>query len=257
MHSRLFTALILIEPVMSPMSHASHLGKFLIAQALKRRDFWDSRSEARDYFLRDPGYRKWHPKVLEDWIRYGLREVDDYTSPYSRTHRGKGVTLTTPTIQEAVSYVRPHFYLPTNQGGLSYDNLPVPGVEFSECFNSRPEVALLAHFQPYIRPSVLYVVGGKSPYASRSIRESRLANTGTGYGGSGGVKAGKVREVCFEKSGHLVPFEMPVEVAQKAVDWLVEVYAQWKTGEEFWKGLSQEDSVGLPQGWLEKSIAKL
>ncbi len=45
--------------------------------------------------------------------------------------------------------------------------------------------------------------------------------TGTGIGGSGGVKAGKVACKVFEKTGHLLTFEKVNECASVTAQWLV------------------------------------
>ncbi|CDO75137.1 hypothetical protein BN946_scf184772.g4 [Trametes cinnabarina] len=67
----------------------------------RRRDTWNSREEAHKYFQKRLPWVMWHPRVLELYVRYGLREV-----------QGQGkVTLCCTKDQERATYLHaePHF----------------------------------------------------------------------------------------------------------------------------------------------------
>ena len=55
----------------------------------------------------------------------------------------------------------------------------------------------------------------------------KLANTGTGTGGSGGVKKGRVAEVTFKGVGHLLPMEIVGETAEASGDWITREVNRW------------------------------
>ena len=50
---------------------------------------------------------------------------------------------------------------------------------------------------PFLRPSVLYVAGAKSPFAQRTLLQARLSMTGTGGGESCGREKSKVKEAVL------------------------------------------------------------
>jgi hypothetical protein len=77
-----------------------------------------------------------------------------------------------------------------------------------ECIVATPQItaAFLSEI-PRIRCPVLYVFGGKGSYVYESMRSDLMARTGTGLGGSGGSKIGRVENKVLEESGHVIPFE--------------------------------------------------
>ncbi|RMX08481.1 alpha/beta hydrolase [Corticibacter populi] len=42
----------------------------------KRRNWWPSREDALAHFQRKPNFARWHPEVLQDYIRHGLADAD-------------------------------------------------------------------------------------------------------------------------------------------------------------------------------------
>lgn len=64
----------------------------LLAAAEKRRDTWPSRKEAKEGMLKKAFFRSWDPKILDIYLKYGLRDVPE------------GVTLSTPKMQERATF---------------------------------------------------------------------------------------------------------------------------------------------------------
>ncbi|KAK9859641.1 hypothetical protein MYU51_013817 [Penicillium brevicompactum] len=215
MHPRLFTSLVLIEPVIVPDTF-SGLGPKLSLLSLKRQDTWPSRSAAIESAQKS--HRRWDPRVFERWIQYGYRELPTSTYPQIRSDTGLDtnletvpVTLATSKYLEVMEYVRPNFegHKPPGKEehifGHAHDLLTHPDVigpvdKTSPFYKSEAVIAwkLLDH----IRPSVLYVIGDRSPIQTDIIRAELVCRTGVGAGGSGGAKSSQVKESVIERSGH-------------------------------------------------------
>ncbi|KAI0651181.1 alpha/beta-hydrolase [Trametes meyenii] len=73
--------------------------------ALRRRDTWDSREDAKRYFEERFPWDSWNSQVLELYVHHGLRELESPTTCLS------GVTLCCPKEQEgpAYAYLAGHF----------------------------------------------------------------------------------------------------------------------------------------------------
>ena len=63
------------------------------------------------------------------------------------------------------------------------------------------------------------------------LKGKKMDTTGIGKGGSGGVKAGKVKGVDFERGSHLITFEEPDKCAKTSFVWLIEWYRGWEHDE--------------------------
>ena len=87
MHPRLFTSLILIDPVIQRLPSAK--GNMGPAKAsTNRRDRWPSRVAAEASFKRSKFYQSWDPRVLDLWVKHGLRELPTYIHPYATAASG-------------------------------------------------------------------------------------------------------------------------------------------------------------------------
>lgn len=86
----LFAGIVLVDPVVVPLQAGTRLNP-MAGAALSRRDAWSSRDEARAAFLKKDFFRAWDTRILEIYVRFGLREMV-----------GGGVTLTTRKMDEAV-----------------------------------------------------------------------------------------------------------------------------------------------------------
>ncbi|KAJ4315958.1 hypothetical protein N0V84_008092 [Fusarium piperis] len=221
-HPRLMTSLVLLDPVISRFTGTpSSAGP--AAASLNRRDVWPSREEAAKSFSQSPFYRTWDRRVLQRWLEHGLRNVSGTNA----------VTLTTTKHQEVFTYVRPSWDAYDAEGrevirpDLAVDLDPSLNENWPTYPVYRPEGPRTLASLPALRPSVLYLFGGRSEISSVELREEKLALTGTGVGGSGGVKAGRVSSVVSEESGHLVPLEAPGLCARVAAEWMTTDLTRW------------------------------
>ncbi|KAJ5184026.1 Abhydrolase domain-containing protein mpaH [Penicillium capsulatum] len=265
MHPRLLHTLILLDPVVQP--HTTQLDPLekrrMIAKTTQlsthRRDRWPSRKAAADGFKRSPFYQAWDPRVLDRWVRYGLRDLPTAIHPLDGAvpdPSNPPVTLRTPLHQEVFTFSRPNYhYIPGS--GAPVNRLTHPDLDADHPDSHpfyRPEPAQIFAQLPHLRPSVLYIFAGKSDMCLPAMRAAKLATTGTGLGGSGGVAAGRVREVFLEESGHLLAQEATNECADAAVSWLVPELRRWRDEEESfrtaWGKKSKIEKMTIDAEWL-------
>lgn len=252
LHPRLLSSLVLLDPVISRFaSTPGVLSSGPAAMSIYRRDVWPSRAEAAASFKKSPFYQSWDPRALNLWLEYGLRR---------KNVEGAGedgeVTLTTTKHQEVFTYLRPSWPAYDAQGKTLLHRDLVP--DLNDSFGGsnltypiyRPETVNTLVRLPNLRPGVLYVFGGKSDLSSPELRREKLELTGTGVGGSGGAKLGRVKEVLAEENGHLVPLEAPQLCAHAAADWLRTALDSWlKQEKEFeeWTRTPAADKVTIPE----------
>lgn len=300
MHPRLFTTLILIDPVIQRLP--SRIGNYAPAKAsANRRDRWPSRKAAEAAFRRSKFYQTWDPRVLELWIKYGLRDLPTYLYPFATAASNtpptitadpstatvppeptteKEVTLATTKHQEVLQFMR------LNTPTTEYPNpatepnpITHPDVNLALGLDSpiyRPEPLGTFLKLPLLRPSVFYIFGEESALSAPLLKADKLATTGTGVGGSGGVKKGRVSEVTFPAVGHLIPMEDVDRTADACASWLVPEVARWRAiednerkewatlplekrnqmTEEFVQAINGVDIPGMPQQKSKKD-AKL
>lgn len=245
LHPRLLTTLVLMDPVFNSGFNNGPLSLSSI-----RRDRWPSRESAVASFRRSPFYAGWDERVLAAWVQFGLQDVPG--SPPE-------VTLSTSKHQESFTFMRPLLQgVDTTTGRRVFrrDRLPDVTDDYllqvkQDANNSsiprqlyRPEVpntnARLAH----LRPGVCFVFGGLSALSTPKNRAEKMEFTGRAVGGSGGVPAGRVREVVLPKTGHLVAMEEPQECARATADWIAQEL-------DFWR----EEEAELAS-WWQKPVAK-
>ncbi|KAI1609561.1 Alpha/beta hydrolase family-domain-containing protein [Exophiala viscosa] len=204
-HPGLLQALILIDPVIQTENPSKAFAK----ASTYRRDLWPSRTAAAQSFASSRFYQAWDRRVLERWVKYGLRDLPTELYPERGDGQEPPVTLTTTKAQEVFSYLRPKYY--GSSGIASEDDRDVYGdmhpddVEKEYPFY-RPEPAEIFRRLPELKPPVLYIFGKSSELATPTLRRKKMETTGIGVGGSGGERAGRVKEVVLE-CGHLVPME--------------------------------------------------
>ena len=253
-HPRLFSSLILIEPVIVKSFMAGKGPSFAKAAMLKK-DAWKSRSEADSFFKK--ALKGWDSRCLDLWLKYGLRDIDPQANP-----TGTAVVLATTKDTELAQSLRPNFIdnkHSSKDGSKQLDYLQDPtfftdvtGQSETHPFY-RYEPILMWRLLPYVRPSVLWIYGGKSLIATPEQRTEKIQRTGTGVGGSGGHKNGRVKEVVIPDGGHFVPFEDVAGVAEPASEWLKQEVARWKEEEERikkgWLELTPQERSSLPDEW--------
>jgi pimeloyl-ACP methyl ester carboxylesterase len=272
MHPRLLETLVLIDPVMSRTP--SRTGNWGVAAAsFVRRDRWPSRKVAEESFKRSKFYQAWDPRVLDRWIKYGLRDLptmlypDAQPSPaatgstvtpdptevpnVSADYNEKEVTLTTTKHQEVFSFMRT--FHPAGPGDppdkVLHPELPMfEGMESPAPFY-RPEPIITFHMLPFLRPTVLYVFGEFSDLSTPEARNDKMTITGTGVGGSGGAKAGKVVEVLIKDTGHLIAMEKVEETATLTADWVGKRTTEWRQNEaalqKYWDNVPDKEKYTL------------
>jgi pimeloyl-ACP methyl ester carboxylesterase len=249
-HPRLLSTLILYEPVVMT-SGARNGGLNPALMSTMRRDLWDSRAKAESYFRK--AFPTWDPRVVELFLKYGLRATP--TALYDDTQKipASAVTLTTSKHQEAWNYTQCNFE--PEEAGL--DRLLLPDWDKDldvPMMYTRVECSITMRNLPYLRPSVLYVFGAKSLFSPPTAQEEKMSLTGSGVGGSGGEAEGKVQRVVFPDSGHLLVFENVQESARASADWIEQWFRQWLVDERFYKGYeskkSDKDMLRVSKAWV-------
>ena len=257
-----------------PRSPMISTAKVNIAQlSAFRRDYWPSREDAIAFFKKSKFYQAWDRRVLDRWLESCLRETPTtlYPERSNKASAAKGITLLTPKHQEVFTFVR---YIPDDvdaTGKASIDGSRPSDLEAESEYTHpfyRPEPPSTFKKLLFLRPSVLYIFGGKSDLSTPELRKQKMALTGNGVGGSGGVQSGLVKEAVFHEVGHLIPMEAVDECASAAVKWLKPEIDRWVKEEEIFNKdwsqkskrekqiLSEEQKQRLggdPRAWRVKS----
>lgn len=250
---RLFTSLILIDPVIQkssaefvpddPKPNVSILSTF-------RRDVWPSREEAAKSFSKSPFYQRWDKRVFDRWVQYGLRDMPTSLHPDPQpADKPPQVTLATTIANEVHTFLRPNYEGYGWRTGKPPDRSTHPDLDPSQPYTYpfyRSEGPRTLARMPELRPSVLFIFGGQSDTSSPASNKTKLESTGIGIGGSGGQAAGRVKGVTFEDIGHLIAMEASERTAEACADWLdgnAGELGRWRRGEEQWKA-----------AWLKKSL---
>ncbi|CZS89889.1 related to host-specific AK-toxin Akt2 [Rhynchosporium agropyri] len=217
-HPRLFSTLILLDPVIEVES-VGLTGPGPAQASTFRRDLWPSRAEAEAAFRKQKFYQSWDPRVLDRWCKFGIRETPTALYP---DEKGK-VTLVTTKHQECFTFARPSWEAMSEDGKeiLRRDLVPDLQIDSLENFPFyRPEAPSTLLRLGELRPSTLYIFGGQSPMSQPEARARKIGVTGTGVGGSGGAKEGRVEEIVLEGIGHLVAMEASDKCADSSAAWI-------------------------------------
>ncbi|EXJ85030.1 hypothetical protein A1O3_05705 [Capronia epimyces CBS 606.96] len=256
-HPRLLTTLILIDPVIQLYSSIQpEVGPNPARLSTFRRDVWPSREEAARSFKSSKFYQAWDPRVLDRWVQYGLRDLPTLLHPGEPNQEGPPkVTLTTPLHQEVFTFLRPNFE------GYGHNGKPVNRKTHADLNPSIPltypfyrSEAPQAFFRlEELRPSVLYVFGGKSDVGTPENCKAKMEHTGIGVGGSGGAPAGRVKSVLFEDVGHFIAMEAVDRTAEHASAWLASELKIWKEDEDehnrTWHAKSLVEKQTVDETW--------
>lgn len=243
MHPRLFSGLVMIDPVMSRRIRYGPLYGFSTMRAsTSRRDLWPSRADAERSVRRNKFYATWDPRAVDCLIRYGYRDCPTLLYPDAEGAGAGAVTLTTTKHQECLTY-----YRPTHQGPRD----PATGkrtMDRSLVADATDDVENFPHFPFYqpanpvtasrlgeLRPGVLWIAGETSNVCPPETQREKMELTGYGYGGSGGAKAGRVKEFVVQGTGHLVAMEKPGVVADRAAEFIKEEVDRWRREEEVYR----------------------
>lgn len=269
MHPRLITSLILLDPVISrvkapPPGSPLHIeGGFVPPATIAsthRRDIWPSREAAAESFKKNKFYQAWDPRVLNLFIKHGLRELPTavHRLENSSTEIPKGekaVTLTTTRHQEVFTFNRPNFNGDPKLG-IPFNRRTHPDLEYVSTGSYpfyRPEVHKTFTLLPHLRPSAMYIFGEESEMSGPKEREEKLKATGTGIGGSGGYPEGRVKPVVLKGVGHLVPMEAVGQTASLSAEWIGAEIKRWRSDEEEFKkeraGKSRIERMTIDDEW--------
>jgi pimeloyl-ACP methyl ester carboxylesterase len=253
LHPRLLHSLVLVDPIIQ-LDLKVH--KTLAKLSTSRRDIWPSRKAAAESFRNSKFYKAWDPRVLEKWLQFGLRDLPTEQYPEAPDGLNEGddgppVTLSTTVAQEVYFYVRASY---RDERLLQDDDLlqEIHPEDRDASQLSRPESQKLFRLLPEVKPSVLYVFGGKSDASPPESRLAKIETTGTGVGGSGGAEVGKVKEVVLD-CGHLVGMERPAECAEATACFIEAELGRWEAQErardEALEGLGRRERVGINERW--------
>jgi hypothetical protein len=109
---------------------------------------------------------------------------------------------------------------------------------------------------PHLRPNVLFIFGGLSDVATPQMQKLLMENTGSGIGGSGGIKEGAISKHVFENLGHLMPMEDPEGCSNVASAWLGKELKAWAEEEarfkEEWIHTPAIEKMMVSEEWKEK-----
>ena len=249
-HPRLFCSLALIEPVL--FADWTPYGPNPALPTSYRPDLWPSRDKAEVSFRKNPFFKTWDARVLDNYLNYNLRETPTATYPIPGM-----VTLTTTKHQEAWAYVRSNF-TPQLAEHDPLQQLLSPDVDPKDTGKyvfTRAEDILAAKGLPHLRPSLLYIFGSQSPLNSPAGQDEKMAVTGTGLGGSGGAKAGRVEKAVVEGSAHMTPMDKTKECAVLLGCWFIKEMERFKAEELFFQnynsGKSERDKLVVSKQWLD------
>ena len=253
MHPRLLSTLILLDPVVQDTEAPEAVGDPAY-QSTFRRDVWPSRGEAEAAFRKQNFYQSWDPRVFDRWCKFGIRETPTSLHP----NECGSVTLSTTKHQECFTFIRPSWPGLSADGSKVIDREKVPDIDTAgsrEFLFYRPEPTATFKKLGEVRPSVLYIFGGESEMSSPRLRQLKMNVTGTGIGGSGGVKEGRVKEVVLNGIGHLVAMEASVQCADTAAPWLSQELEKFRAARrEYleWTKKTFVEKTTLSQEWQKR-----
>lgn len=271
MHPRLLETLILIDPVIQRKCSKSSNGDLAVASA-RRRDIWPSRQEAAEAFKKNKFYQTWDPRVLDRWIKHGLRDVPTAIFPPTLTPTNDtpetSVTLTTTKHQEVMTFLRPNFdpladpnteteFIATGSSNRNKYSHPDFALDTAlpELNFYRAESVITFQLLPFLRPSALYIFGETSDLSAPEFRADKMNATGVGIGGSGGAAEDRVAEVTLDGVGHLIPMEAVGKTADHVAGWLSKELSSWREKNEAerrqWDALPDEKKRVLSPTYLK------
>ncbi len=269
LHPRLLSSLVLLDPVLSKFERRGQAyGLGPMKNSAFRRDLWPSRIEAAASFARNKFYSTWDPRVLALWNRYGLRGTP---TPLYSSATPDSVTLTTTKHQECFTYYRPQaqVYSPTTGQRVRSSTPPteLAQIDKSKLVDADPSIiasdtSKFAFYRPEgnscmdrlpnLRPGAMWIFGETSDVNPPDVRQEKMDLTGTGTGGSGGAKTGRVQSVTIEKLGHLVPMEATTRCAEIAADFLAKDLDVWREEERLfraWAARPDREKQVLDEDW--------
>ncbi|KAI0839844.1 putative toxin biosynthesis protein [Hypoxylon sp. FL0890] len=265
LHPRLLTTLVLLDPTITTFSFQRNgPGKSAARASAFRRETWRTAEAAAESFNKSPFYRTWDPRVLAAWTQHAVRPTPTALFPSTSPDAHK-TTLRTTKHQEVFTFFRPLWpYVDPVTRTVDRDGAPDFDPEMQDSISAtnpetmfpfyRSEGPSILKALPEVRPSVLWVFGGESELGTPDSRKLKTETCGSGGGGSGGIKAGRVGQVVMEGRGHLFPMEVPDECARHAAIWIGKEMRRWREKEreyEEWVKLPVREKTTLSEKFLD------
>jgi pimeloyl-ACP methyl ester carboxylesterase len=254
LHPNLFHSLILIEPaIWKGLAPPATLANARVMS--RRKEYWPTRAEAEKGITQNPFFKHWHPRVISLLIENSFAKPEQLPIPTPKEKDEKAtdpVVSTTPRTMEVALSLRPNYSADSTAQDLKRDRVSAPDVDPDARMNFpfyRGEPIAMLKALPKLRPSVCYIVGDKSHICWPEVRKERLEVTGTGVGGSGGAKMGRVVERVVKGGNHYPLFD---EASMEAVggfagDWLEGEMGRWRMDRERrmkgWREMRVEEKV--------------
>ncbi|RMD41644.1 hypothetical protein DV735_g3482, partial [Chaetothyriales sp. CBS 134920] len=249
MHPRLLRSLVLMDPVIQVPNGSIEPAVL----STPRRDLWPSKEAAVEKFKKSKFYQSWDTRVLDRWIEYGLRRTPTELYP-AEGDDDQRVTLTTSKHQELFTFLKPTYLGDPTDRFPDLD--PAADLEFPGYPFYRAEPAQVFKRLPEMRPSVLYIFGGKSSLSPERERKAKMEQTGTGVGGSGGAGAGRVQEVVLQDCGHLVAMQDVNSCADAIALFLEQELGLWKSEkkafDDFWSKKPRRERITIDERWAKE-----
>lgn len=199
------------------------------------------------------------PRVLKNIIKYSLRKIPTplYTLGSNGTKEGS-YTLTTTKAQEVWTFLRPNFrnHKPLENGNrvdrVLYPDMNHYQAEFSFY---RSELNTGFEWLANVRPSLLFIFGGKSYLSDIEQQDAKMKHTGTGLGGNGGVENEEVEKYVFDGLSHMAPLEDIAGCSKVLGEWIDRKMIQFEEDEAIIRGFDMEKSENgmatLTKKWVE------
>ncbi|KAI2854623.1 hypothetical protein CBS147343_7573 [Aspergillus niger] len=235
LHPRLFTTILLVDPVIQLSPPAMGFGT--------------DPPGAPNYTLRrsDHGFRELPTRLYPDVeaVKAKFGTTTNNTTP---------VTLTTTKHQDLLGQIRQNFSARNPTTGVieiprdTHADLD-PAAAFIPLY--RPEPRSTFFRLPTLRPSCLWVVGG-STYLNLDEMRLAIQRCGTGVGGSGGLSEGRVKEVTLPGLGHLMPFQEVKAVVDPCAAWLRQEMDRFRRVEREWEEAQKGKShLVVEENWYK------
>ncbi|KAF1981543.1 hypothetical protein K402DRAFT_233344 [Aulographum hederae CBS 113979] len=294
MHPRLMTSMVCIDAVFArvnaPNIHAiAKLGTF-------RPDVFRSKEEAIAILGKLPFLKTFDPRVQKLLCETAFRPTPTFLHPDPKfpppkpksaskslskpistprpaenaespsLFRPQPVTLKTPKHQEALTIMRANFSdhrAATAPSTSTHRDMHPEAEANGSSFPFYFPTAMYSLNDTYassLRPSVFYLWGASSPYAQAGERAHKMRVTGSGPGGSGGERMGRVKEGIVEGTGHFLVFEKVGEVAGQVAEWVGGEMDVWRKGEETlekeggWREKRRRERQMLDRKWGEEVL---
>lgn len=261
-HPRLFNSMAFIEPGLD-----AEYGKGIVFpwiwQALKRKDEWSTREEAEMNLVKSHVAAGWDNRTISRLKKYGVYRVADGSKEEWRS--------TTPGVQIAALVLRFNPHGIGKKSGETTDLTLEERESIPDLDPAAPDLGPFYRFElqgawdllPNVRPWILYVNGGNSPFFGRpSTRDERAKITGTGVGGNGGIKLGAVEQVIIKNGEHTMVFDNQMgEVAESVAQWLSKEAKRWDEGGkkalDAWKAKSLSEKQSVPKAYEEALLQQV